>query len=58
MRAQNDRQMRKKRQNDRQWIQRAMAYGSVDVQQEQCGIETRDRAKKENTHAKSYNDSL
>lgn len=35
-----------------------MAYGSVDVQQEQCGIEARDGAEKENTHAKSYNDSL
>lgn len=32
VRAQSDEQMRKKTQNDRQWIQRAMMpYGSVDV---------------------------
>lgn len=31
VRAQRDKQMRKKTKNDRQWIQRAMAYGSVDV---------------------------
>jgi len=58
VRAQNDRQKRKNTQNDRQWIQQAMAYGSVDVEQEQCGIEARDGAEEENTHAKSYNDSL
>lgn len=37
-------------------IRKCGCFGQL--KKEQCGIEARDGAEKENTHAKSYNDSL